>query len=543
VGDEINFRAERVEPGSPLLHHRWQESEAKETGIALDYLDEAIVLDPNHTWAVVLKAFIMDRKIDLVLDTSNEQYLGKWRDGVSPSVAADQARSIAAEDPEMKALSSWLFTQVSPALGGSSSATSPEILEVAKGTYLGHLIQAYNHCVAEDPASAEASLGKALEMDPERSDAHEQLVVLFVLLGDAEKATAARVTAVNTRYQTTAAVMLDLAAVQISSTAWQGAKQSLTEARALDPTDARTPAYMAVVHSGEGRQAEAEAALRTAIALEEARLRLDDLPVVSGAALTRDPQDLGLVMQLRLMLGNLYVSSGRSSEALEQYQAITSYVTRFSTGWQSRPLFTAMLPDPTAPQHTLPSPNNTATLVAAAHFGTGQLLSTMGQAQEGLDEFRAAVALGPTAGVPNVGGAGGTNFAGHAQTPAGDALVELAKAAMNSGQYHLAQEYLQYVSYFSLSETARIDVNEMQMALGRVMSQQTEQSRDPFTGMDPQQRSMAEEQQQLELRQIRQLIDQLPLDPSLIGVRTYAVEGNFEQEPYGSQLGKSYSTA
>jgi hypothetical protein len=25
--------------------------------------------------------------------------------------------------------------------------------------------------------------------------------------------------------------------------------------------------------------------------------------------------------------------------------------------------------------------------------------------------------------------------------------------------------------------------------------------------------------------------------------RTYAVEGNFEQEPYGPQLGKSYSTA
>jgi tetratricopeptide (TPR) repeat protein len=514
VGDELNFRAERVEPGSPLLHYRWQESEAKETAIALDYLDQAIALDPNHARAIILEAFILDRKIHMILDSSNEQYLGDWRDKVS----AEKAHSIALKDPELKALSAWLFTQVSPAQGGSSSATSQEVMEAAKGTYLGHLIQAYNHYVAEDPASAEESLRKALEMDPETSDAHEQLLALFVLLGDAEEATSARVAAVNTRYQTTAAVMLDIAVVQINSTAWQGAKQGLAAARALDPTDARAPAYMAVVHAGEGRLAESEAAFRTAIALEEARLRLDDLSVVSGDVLTRDPQDFGLVAQLRLMLANLYVSSGRPSEALDQYRVITSYMLRFSPSWQSRQLFTAMLPDPTAPQDTLPSAGNATTLIAASHFGAGQLLSTMGEVQAGLEEFRAAVALGPTAGMPNVGGVGGTNFAGHAQTPAGDALVELAKAAMNSGQYDLAQEYLQYVGYFSLSDAARNEVNEIQIALSRVLTQQTEQSQGPFAGLDLEQRRMAEEQQQRELEQIRQLIDQLPLDARLVGV-------------------------
>lgn len=527
VADEINFRAERVEPGSPLRRYRWQESEARETGIALDYLDRAIALDSGQVRAMILKGFIADRKIQMILDSSNDQYLGKWRDGASLGASPDQVRSIASKDPDLEALSSWFFTQWSPAQGSSSSATSAETLDAVRDSYLGHLIQGFNHYIAGDPASAEESLKKARELDPERSDAHEQLVALFVLQGESEKALDALVTAVNTRYQTTAAIVLDLAADQISATAWQGAKQSLTEARALDPSDARTPAYLAEVHLGEDRLAEAEVAFRTAIALEEARLRLDDLSVVSGNPLTRDPQDYGLVMQLRLMLGNIYNDSSRPSEALEQYQTVTSYRPRFSPGWQSGQLFTAWLPDPAAPQNAQSSPTNTATLIAAAHFGAGQLLSTMGRSPEGLEEFRAAVALGPNPEIPNIGGAGSTNFAGHAQSPSGDALVELAKAAMTSGQYDLAQEYIQYVGYFSLSDAARFEANEIQVALGRELSQETEQLQDPFAGMDPEQRRMAEEQQRLEQDQIRQMIDQLPLDPSLIGVWEMKAQTSF----------------
>jgi len=517
VADEINLRAERVEPGSPLRSYRWQESEARETGIALDYLDQAIALDPGHGNAIISRAAIIDRKLQMILDTSNDQYLGEWRDGASPTVSADQARSVAAIDPDLAALVSWSFTPASLALGPSSSAVSSETLDATRGTYLGHLIQAYNYYVDEDPASAEESLEKALELDPERLDAQEQLVALFVLLGDSDRASSTLVNAVNTRYQTTAAVVLDHAAEQISSTAWQGAKLSLVEARALDPTDARTPAYLAVAHLGEGRLAEAEAAFRTAIALEEARLRLDDLPVVSGNTLTRDSADFGLVMQLRLMLGRLYADSIRSTEALAQYRSITSYLPRFGPDWQSRKLFAAMLPDPTAPQNLRPTPPSGATLIAAAHFGAGQLLAITGRGQEGLEEFRAAVALGPTGDVPDVGGAAPTNFAGHAQTPAGDALVELARAAMDSGQHDLAGEYLNYVGYFPLSDGARSEVNEMQTALGQEFRRQTERSGDPFAEMNPDQRRMAEEQRRVELEQIRQLIDQLPLDPSLIG--------------------------
>ena len=75
--------------------------------------------------------------------------------------------------------------------------------------------------------------------------------------------------------QTTATFLLKPAWDLIPRTAYRSAREWLGRARAVDPADARVAAYLGVVAEGEKKGDEAVVYYRMALALEEARLKLE----------------------------------------------------------------------------------------------------------------------------------------------------------------------------------------------------------------------------------------------------------------------------
>jgi tetratricopeptide (TPR) repeat protein len=166
---------------------------------------------------------------------------------------------------------------------------------------------------------------------------------------------------------------------RIGKTAWQGATTALVTARTLDSSDARTPAYLGVVLEGTGKSQEATVAFRTALALEEARLRLDEPATRTDKPVSRDALDFGLAMEMRFRIASQLEKTGRIPEALELYRSAAEYEPRLTRGWESRQMFTAMLPDqPPDRGAAVPAPRNAATLIAQAHLQTGKLLAKRG---------------------------------------------------------------------------------------------------------------------------------------------------------------------
>jgi tetratricopeptide (TPR) repeat protein len=105
-------------------------------------------------------------------------------------------------------------------------------------------------------------------------------------------------------------------------TAWQGAKGYLSRASLVDPEDARIPAYLGVVFEGDDKIEDAAAAYRMALALEEARLQLDEPLTPTDKPLGRDALEFGLAIQARFHLAALAEQAGKQAEALGHYQAV-----------------------------------------------------------------------------------------------------------------------------------------------------------------------------------------------------------------------------
>jgi hypothetical protein len=275
------------------------------------------------------------------------------------------------------------------------------------------------------------------------------------------------------------------------------------------------------VYEGDDKLEEAAAAYRIALALEEARLQLDEPPTPKGKPLGRDALEFGLAIQARFHLAALAEQAGNQNEALAQYQAVLGYEQRMQRGFESRQMFTAMWPDQKPEKGAVVmAPKNAATLVADAHLRTGKLLSAMGKHDESIEHFRAAAAYGPLkmAGMPQIGNAkGDTNFSGLAGAPAAEAQFHLAKELMTKGDLQGAQQVL-YEAGRNLPDHLRKDLNELNMAMARLHSRQP---RDPYAGMSDEKRPYIDQQMRQDQERTRMAVQHMAsrarVVPELVG--------------------------
>ena len=557
---ESDNRGESVEPRRELLYYRWQKSKEKERLRAVEILDRALSLNPKHVRALIQKAiaFSMLNRYDqaeqladqaLTLAGNNPDALrlyARFRATRANQFSAEawnlrQTRCASSTHTETRYDGIYEVTTTtcyppSPAdleranqldaaaaeLRQKARSAMEAAIKVTKGTVDSYLIQADLQIWSGLYDAAQQTLIDAVRLYPKSIEAQDALVDLYAKTGQKDKAEEQQAIA-RQLIHTTAAPLLRLAWDQITKTAWQGAKGRLVAARQLDPVDARIPAYLGVALEEEGKTKEAIAAFWVALALEEARLRLDDHSINSETILTRNPFDFGLAIQVRSHLARFLEQTGKQKEGLELYLDALSYEPRMALGWESRQMFTAMLPDQEPEKGAvMPVPVNAATLIADVRLRAGKLLAAMGEQDDAIRQFSAAAQLGPQrmAGIPMMGTAkGDTNFGGLAGAPASEASLYLAQALLAKGDADGASRALYEVGR-TIPEHLRNDLNQLNMAIARVQSQQ--RPPDPYAGMSPEKRSYAELQYQRDRERqqmaARHLAPNAKIVPELVGV-------------------------
>ncbi len=555
---EADNRGEKVEPGRALMLYRWQKSREHELRWAIDILDEALGLNPKHVRALIQKAFaltalqeydqaekLVEQALTLAGDNPDALRLyARFRAMRANQVAAEawalrQERCSSSTTTEHRSDGVYEITQttcyqptqadlqraayldrLAGELRRKALAAMQTAIKLTLGTVEGFLLQADLEIWAGQLERAQAFLEEAVKLDPQSLEAQERLVDFYVRTGQSDRAEEQEAIA-RQLIHTTAAPLLRLAWNRVTKTAWPEARAYLMRARQLDPEDARVLAYLGVVLTAEGKPEEATAAFRTALALEEARLQLDE-PSAQGTLLTRDALDFGLLMQIRHLLAAPLMKAGYYAEALELYRANTAYASRFAPGGRATQMFSAMLPDPHAPPASVPKPVNGATLLAEAFLNAGKALKALGRKEEALEEFKRAAAFVRPLGsmIPNIGNVrGDTNFAGEAGAPAAEALLELAKNFRDLGDYDTALQYAQAATQHSPPAHLRRELNELNLEIvNKLNAKLAEQQSRQYQQQQEETARLWQQQikQQQEWEQLRR--SGAPVDPDLVGI-------------------------
>ncbi len=506
--EEADNRGEKVEPRRELQTYRFQVSREKELQRAIQLSDQALALNGKHVAAMMQKALALtalkqyneaDKLADHALELAGNnpdalRLYAKFRAMRANQMSAEaaglrQERCSSSSHEETRSDGVYRVTATTcypPSQADLNRAAQLDVLaaelrrraraamekaaSVTKGTVDGFLILADLALWDGKTAEAQGYLEQAVKLDPKSLEAQERLVQHYAQSGQQEKAEEQRLIAANL-IQTTAAPLLRLAWNRTEKTAWQGARDYLTRASQVDPEDARIPAYLGVVLEGDDKTEEAAAAYRTALALEEARLQLDEPATKKDKPAGRDALDFGLAIQTRFHLARLAGQAKNQAEMLAHYQAVLGYEQRMNRGFESRQMFTAMWPDQRSEKGALVmAPKNAATLVADAHLRTGKLLSAMGRHDESIEHIRAAAMFGPMkmAGMPQIGNAhGDTNFGGIAKESAAEAQLALAKELVAKGDVKGAQEALWEVGR-NLPDHLRKELNDLNMEMAKL---------------------------------------------------------------------------
>jgi tetratricopeptide (TPR) repeat protein len=556
---EADNRGEKVEPRRALSSYRWQMSREQELRRAIHTLDEALRLNPTHVNALIHKAFALtalqqydqaEKLVDQALGLAGNnpdvlRLYAKFRAMRANQLSAEawalrQERCSSSTTTEHRSDGVYEVTRttcyqpsqadlqraaqlerLAEELHHKAMAAMQEAIKVTQGTVDGYLLQADLEIWAGQLDKAQSFLEQAVRLHPQSLEAQERLVDFYAKTGQQDKAEEQQAIA-RQLIHTTAAPMLRLAWNRILTTNWQDAKAYLMQGRQLDPEDARVLAYLGVVLTEEGKQEEATVAFRTALALEEARLQLDEPLSFRGNVLTRDALDFGLLMRVRHILAGPLMSAGHYAEALALYHANTAYAPRFAPSGRATQMFSAMLPDPYAPQIPVPAPPNGASLLAEAYLHAGKALKALGRKEEALKEFQAAAAFvrPPGTMIPKIGNArGDTNFADEAGAPAAEALLELAKNFMEGGDYDVALQYVQAATQNSPPEHLRNELNTLNREIvSKLNARLAEQQSRAYQRQQEEMNRLL--QQQVERQQERDRLRQAgaAVDPDLVGI-------------------------
>lgn len=556
--EEADNRGEKVEPRRELQPYRFQESREKELQLAIQIADRALALNAKHVGAMMQKALALtalkqynqaDKLADQALNLAGNnpdalRLYAKFRalraNQLSNEAAGlRQERCSSSSHDENRSDGVYRVTTTTcypPSQADLNRAAQLDAMaaelrrraraaleaaaKVTKGTVDGYLILADLALWDGKIGEAQGYLEQAVKLDPKSLEAQDRLVQHYAQTGQQDKAEEQRLIAANL-VQTTVAPLLRQAWKSVEKTAWQGAKGYLTRAYPIDPSDARIPAYLGVVNEGDDKLDEAAAHYRVVVALEEARLQLDELKPEPGAPLGRDALEFGLAIQGRFHLARLAEQNRKQAEALAHYQAVLGYEKRMNRGFESRQMFTAMWPDQKPEKGAVfMAPKNASSLVAEAHLRTGKLLAAMGKHDESIEHLRAAAMYGPLrmAGMPQIGnGKGDSNFGGLAGAPAAEAQFYLAKELMTKGDLEGAQQVL-YEAGRNLPDDLRGQLNELNMAMARLHSRRP---RDPYAGMSEEKRPSIDMQTQQDQERsrmaVRQMAPRARIVPDVVG--------------------------
>lgn len=506
--EEADNRGEKVEPRRELQTYRFQVSREKELQRAIQLSDQALALNGKHVAAMMQKALALtvlkqyneaDKLADQALNLAGNnpdalRLYARFRamranqmSGEAASLRQERCSSSSHDENRSDGVYRVTTTTCYPPsqadlnraaqldamaaeLRRRARAAMQNAAKVTKGTVDGLLILADLALWDGKAAEAQGYFEQAVKLDPKSLEAQDRLVQHYAQTGQQEKAEEQRLIAANL-IQATAAPLLRLAWMSAEKTAWQTARNYLTRAAQLDPEDARIPAYLGVVNEGDEKLDEAASNYQMALALEEARLHLDELKPETGALLGRDAMEFGSAIQARFHLARMAEQNTRQTEALAHYQAVLGYEKRMSRGFESRQMFTAMWPDQKPEKGALVmAPKNAVTLMADAHLRTGKLLAAMGKHDESVEHLRAAAMLGPMrmAGMPLIGNArGDTNFSHVAGAPAAEAQLALAKELVAKGDIKGAQAALWEVGR-DLPDHLRKELNDLNLQMAKM---------------------------------------------------------------------------
>jgi tetratricopeptide (TPR) repeat protein len=478
---DMNRRAYTVEPRPVIEALRMGMNPPRELARALAVVDQALAANPNHVRALLMKAIVLDR-------------LGRFDEG-KPFV--DRAMRLAPNNPEaLRLRSEYLWSANLDALDKATALRTPTVegvrtydegnyrvtettyrgpssldrgraealdqaaremragaraaleaaIRASAGVPEGFVLQSESHSVNQRFAEARAALNQGLAKFPRSLILHEAMVRLAKRTRDQDLEDDEQSAAFNL-FESTAGPKLHKAWRHILRTDWPAVTASINDAARLDPTDARIPAYRAIMLEQQGQRAEAARHWLTALALEEARLSFDESAI--SANVSRTPTSLGLALALRhRIIGN----AKDSPLAAEVARGAAVEVARIDPGDRSMLIWRYLLPDPkveSAPGRDKEGlfrwAPNAATVAAAAQVDYGRALAASGDAGGARAQFEQAIVWGRPAGVniPRTASAGlERDFSNGVATGAiAEAYLEMAKIALSQKDTNAALAY------------------------------------------------------------------------------------------------------
>ena len=463
-------RSESVERQMESVHYRMAFDAGRDLRSALVIADRALALSPQHPQALVAKSLVLDKlgrysEAEPLVDRAaalapndplalrlKAEYLVAKRDRafiaashlrtntVLGSRTYTEGNSEVTETtyrrPSLDELNrAGGFDQAGYGFNQTAMATIRTAIRLAQSTPEAPILSARVDFHNNHPEQALATLQQAVRQFPKSGLAWDALAKHYRFTRQFDAEDDANFVARNL-IQTTAGPKLRKAWRLILRADWAAAETALAEAQQADPADARVPAYRAVIARERGQKPEAALYWMTALALEEARLGLDESEASAGV--TRSPTSLALVLQLRFQLA----ARGTDEFSTGIYRGAVAHALRIDKGDRGMMMWNSLLPDPQRERPGQPGfkkdgavlwPSNAATMAAEAHVGLGHALERRGERAEAKQQYELALewAVAPTRVAPTRAGGGGDYDVdqGRAAGPGAEARLALSRLA------------------------------------------------------------------------------------------------------------------
>lgn len=415
--EEIDARGDSVEPTRYMIYYRQQGKALKEAELQLAkrMFNEALKVQPNHVGALAGLAR-MEIRVDMWANA--EGYLRRaiatgTTDREVLKLMSDVMRAAAAQ--RLAAAMSLLMTRrweekygnvvyeyvERPSAAGLAKASNYDaqagnLYGIASGYIKKALTTLSNDAAshdfvgsmafaAKDWAVAAKSWEMAVKLDPSTRYYHYSLSNAYSRLNkvDAymEQATIGR----NLEH-TTAATQLDWAWDLIALGKLTEGAGYLAKAVSIDPADARTIAYMAVVSEGQGKRDDALALYRAAFALEEAHAMQRGGSWIRGAGYWY-VSETGRPVELRSRIAEL-ISEHQAQQAANLYLQNVKIETWFNNSAMKEQVHTAMFPLPTLPSGKRQVPPTFGELMRTNRALAAVELVRLGQCDQAAEHFR-----------------------------------------------------------------------------------------------------------------------------------------------------------